>query len=84
MPKKKSVQLSITSMGFPLLQKPAEMCLGGQINVPGKFLNVNNGRMHDQEGNTLIPVSGINGKMVRWDFSLITKESAFQHSRGFS
>ena len=27
-PKKKTVQSSITSMGFPLLQKPGEMCPG--------------------------------------------------------
>jgi hypothetical protein len=52
MPKKKSVQSSITCMGFPLLQKPAEMCLGRQIGVPAKFWNVNKGRKDDQEANT--------------------------------
>ena len=28
MPRKKTVQSSISSMGFPLLQKPGEMCPG--------------------------------------------------------
>ena len=52
MPKKKSVQSSITSMGFPLLQKPTEMCLGRQIGVTVKFWNVNKGRMDEHEANT--------------------------------
>jgi hypothetical protein len=36
-PRKNTVQSSITSMGFPLLQKPGEMCVGRQIGVSGKF-----------------------------------------------
>ena len=35
-PKKKTVQSSITSMGFPLLQKPGEMCPGRQIGDNGQ------------------------------------------------
>ena len=53
MPKKKTVQSSITSMGFPLLQKPGEMCVGRQIGVPGKFWNFNRGRMSEEEAATL-------------------------------
>ena len=49
MPKKKTVQSSITSMGFPLLQKPGEMCVGRQIGVSGKFWNFNRGRMSEEE-----------------------------------
>ena len=49
MPKKKTVQSSITSMGFPLLQKPGEMCVGRKIGVPGKFWNFNRGRMSEEE-----------------------------------
>ena len=33
-PKKATKQSSITSMGFPLLQKSTEMCVGRQIQVP--------------------------------------------------
>ena len=52
-PQKKTVQSSITSMGFPLLQKPGEMCVGRQIGVPGKFWNFNRGRMSEEETATL-------------------------------
>jgi hypothetical protein len=53
MPKKKTVRSSITSMGFPLLQKPGEICTGRQIGVPGKFWNFNRGRMSEEEATTL-------------------------------
>jgi hypothetical protein len=49
MPKKKTVQSSITSMGFPLLQKTGEMCADRQIDVPGKFWNFNRGRTSEEE-----------------------------------
>ncbi len=35
-------------MGFPLLQKSVEMCLGRQIGVPAKFWNFNRDRMRDE------------------------------------
>ena len=53
MPKKKTVQSSITSMGFPLLQKPGEMCVDRQIGVSGKFWNFNRGRMREEETTTV-------------------------------
>ena len=37
-------------MGFPLLQKPAEMCVGRQIKVPGSYWK---GRMSNEETNSL-------------------------------
>jgi hypothetical protein len=40
-------------MGFPLLQKPTEMCVGRQINVLGSYWTVNKDRMSDQEENSL-------------------------------
>jgi hypothetical protein len=40
-------------MGFPLLEKPGEMCPDIQIGVSGKFWNFNRGRMCDEEANTL-------------------------------
>ncbi len=44
---------SLTSMGFPLLQKTGEMCSDRQIDVPGKFWNFNRGRMNEEETATL-------------------------------
>ena len=52
MSKKKTVQSSITSMGFPLLQKPG-VCVGRQIGVTGKFWNFNRGRMSEEETTTV-------------------------------
>ena len=43
MPRKKTVQSSITSMGFPLLQKAGEICGDRQIGVSGKFRNLTEG-----------------------------------------
>jgi hypothetical protein len=40
-------------MGFPLLQKPGEMCVGRQIGVPGKFWNFNRDLMNEEEAATL-------------------------------
>ena len=37
-------------MGFPLLQKPAEMCVGRQIQVLGSYWT---GRMSNEEANSL-------------------------------
>ena len=37
-------------MGFPLLQKPAEMCVGRQIKVLGSYWK---GRMSNEEANSL-------------------------------
>jgi hypothetical protein len=34
---KRTKQSSITSMGFPFLQKPVEMCVGRQIKVLGSY-----------------------------------------------
>jgi hypothetical protein len=69
MPKKKRVQSSITSMGFPLLQKPTEMCLDRQIDVTGKFWNFNGDRMSDEESNTLFKctVYGFHDFQHKWD-----------------
>jgi hypothetical protein len=47
---KRTKQSSITSMGFPLLQKPAEMCVGRQIKVFGSYWK---GRMSNEETNSL-------------------------------
>jgi hypothetical protein len=60
-PKKTSVQSSITFMGFAHISvgscfcRSPEKCVyrGRQINVPGKFWNGNKGHMDDQEANTL-------------------------------
>ena len=49
-PKKATKQSSITSMGFPLLQKPAETCVGRQIQVLGSYWT---GRMSTEEANSL-------------------------------
>jgi hypothetical protein len=49
-PKKATKQSSITSMGFPLLQKPAEICVGRQIQVLGSYWT---GRMSNEETNSL-------------------------------
>jgi hypothetical protein len=40
-------------MGFPLLQKPGEMCVDRQIGVSGKFWNLNRGHMSEEEVTTL-------------------------------
>ena len=53
MSRKKTVQSSITSMEFPLLQKSGEMCPVRQINVSGKFWNLNRDRLCDDETNKL-------------------------------
>jgi hypothetical protein len=45
-PKKATKQSSITSMGFPLLQKPEETCVGRQIQVLGSYWT---GRMSTEE-----------------------------------
>ena len=37
-------------MGFPLLQKSAEMCVGRQIKVPGSYWK---GHMSNEEANSL-------------------------------
>jgi hypothetical protein len=47
---KRTKQSSITSMGFPLLQKPAEMCVGRQIKVIGSYWK---GRMSNEEAISL-------------------------------
>ena len=52
-PRKKTVQSSITSVGFPLLQKSGEMFPGRQVGVSGKFWNFNKGHIRDDEVNTL-------------------------------
>ncbi len=52
-PRKNTVQSSITSMGFPLVQKSGEMCVVRQIGVHGKFWNFNRGRMSEEETTTL-------------------------------
>jgi hypothetical protein len=49
-PKKVTKQLSITSMVFPLLQKPVEMCVGRQIQVLGSYWT---GCMSNEEVNSL-------------------------------
>ena len=49
-PPKRTKQSAITSMGFPLLQKPAEMCVGRQIKVPGSYWK---GCMSNEEANSL-------------------------------
>ena len=36
-PRKTTKQSSITSVGFPVLQKPTEMCVGRQIQVLGSY-----------------------------------------------
>jgi hypothetical protein len=46
-PPKRTKQSSITSIGFPLLQKPGEMCVGRQIKVPGSYWK---GRIHGVDG----------------------------------
>jgi hypothetical protein len=51
-PRKNTVQSSITSMGFPLLQKPGEMCVDRQIGVSGKFWNFNRGHTSVAETTT--------------------------------
>ncbi len=43
-------QSSITSMGFPLLQKTVEICVGRQIHVLGSYWT---GRMSNEEDNSL-------------------------------
>jgi hypothetical protein len=43
-------QSSITCMGFPLLQKPTEMCVGRQIKVLGTYWT---GSMSNEESNSL-------------------------------
>ncbi len=67
MPKKKTVQSSITSMGFPLLQKTGEMCVGRQIGVSGKFWNFNRGRLREEETTTVFKctVHGFHG-LHKW------------------
>jgi hypothetical protein len=49
MPGKRSKQSSITSVGFPLLQKPGEMCVDKQIKVLGSYWK---GRMSNEEANS--------------------------------
>jgi hypothetical protein len=69
MSKKKTVQSSITSVGVPFLNKSKEMCVGRQIDVPGKFWNFNlRVRMSDQETNTLFECT-VHGFHVlqKWD-----------------
>jgi hypothetical protein len=46
---KRTKQSSITSMGFSLLQKPTEMCVGRQIKVLGSFWK---GHMSNEEETT--------------------------------
>ena len=48
--KKRTKQSSITSKGFPLLQKPTEMCVGRQIKVLGSYWK---GRLSNEEVNSL-------------------------------
>ena len=48
-PPKRTKQSSITSMGFPLLQKSTEMCVGRQIKVPGSYWK---GHMSNEEVNS--------------------------------
>ncbi len=48
--KKTTKQSSITSMGFPLLQKPTEMCVDRQIHVLGSYWT---GCMSNEEVNSL-------------------------------
>ena len=50
MPPKRTKQSSITSMGFPRLQKSGEMCVGRQIKVLGSYWK---GRMSNEEANSL-------------------------------
>jgi hypothetical protein len=47
---KRTKQSSITSMGFTLLQKPTEMCVGRQIKVLGSYWK---GSMWNEEVNSL-------------------------------
>ena len=47
---KRTKQSSITSMGFPLLQRPTEMCVDRQIKVLGSYWK---GRMSNEEANSL-------------------------------
>ncbi len=51
----RSVQSAITSMGYPLLQKPGNTCVGRQINVPGSFSGTisDRGRMSAEEAKSL-------------------------------
>jgi hypothetical protein len=49
-PKKPTKQSSITSMGFPLLQKTSEMCVVRQIQVLGSYWT---GCMSNEEVNSL-------------------------------
>ena len=49
-PPKRTKQSSITCMGFPLLQKSTEMCVGRQIKVPGSYWK---GCMSNEEVNSL-------------------------------
>ena len=48
--RKRTKQSSITSMGFPLLQKPTKMCVGRQIKVLSSYWKV---RMSNEEVNSL-------------------------------
>jgi hypothetical protein len=47
---KRTKQSSITSVGFPLLQKPTEMCVGRQIKVHGSYWK---GHMSNEEETSL-------------------------------
>ncbi len=47
-------------MGFPLLQKPGEMCVVRQIGVSGKLWNFNRGLMSEEETATLFKCT-VNG-----------------------
>ena len=68
MSKKKTIQSSITSMGFPLLQKPGEMCPDRQIDVSGKLWNFNRGHMREDEVNTIFKCTVFGFHVLhKWD-----------------
>jgi hypothetical protein len=48
-PKKKSIQPAITSMGFPLLQKPTDTCMGNIENEDGKDCGVERKLVHPRQ-----------------------------------
>jgi hypothetical protein len=58
MPAKRTTQSVITSMVFPVLQKPTDICVDRQMNVPGSYWIVNQDHMSDEE------VSGSNDDRI--------------------
>jgi hypothetical protein len=70
MPKKKTVQSSITSMGFPLLEKPGEICEGRPVGLSGKFWNFNRGWW------AMCSPVGVSGKFCNFNRGCVSEEEA--------